>query len=64
LPGTLRPEYTGKVLAQKNEYEMDQIYSKMTKLQGFVPWEPWVPMPYPHRELSIARQNYTRGDKL
>lgn len=36
----------------------------MTKLSGFVPWEPWVPLPYPHRELSIARTNYSRGDKL
>jgi hypothetical protein len=45
----------GKIMVQKNEYEMDQIYSKMMKLTGFIPWEPWVPMPFPHRELSIAR---------
>ena len=49
---------------QKNEYEMDQIYSKITKLTGFIPWDTWVPMPYPHRELSIVRSNYTRGDKM
>jgi hypothetical protein len=53
--GNQRQEYMGKVMVQKNEYEMDLIYSKMMKLTGFIQWESWVPMPYPHRELSIAR---------
>lgn len=34
------------------------------KLVGFEPWDEWVPMPYPHRELAFARQLYTKGDKL
>ena len=33
-------------------------------LKGFVPWEPWVPMPYPYKEVLCARDMFTRGEKL
>ena len=39
----------------KNEYEFDAVYTKTTKLPGFIPWADWVPLPYPHRELSTVR---------
>ena len=44
--------------------ENDHIYSKFVALSGFDPWAPWVPMPYPHRELTYARGMYMRGENL
>ena len=44
--------------------ESETAYSKLVQLPGFRGWEPWVPMPYPHRELTYARGMYMRGENL
>ena len=44
--------------------ESDAAYSKLVQLQGFQPWDSWVPMPFPHRELTFARGMYMRGESL
>ena len=49
---------------QREEAEAELRYSKTIKLEGFKPWDTWVPMPYPHRELNFARKMYMRGDNL
>lgn len=33
-------------------------------LDGFKPWDDWVPMPHPYRELNHARKMYMRGENL
>jgi hypothetical protein len=33
-------------------------------MQGFVPWDKWVPMPYPYKEIISARDMFTRGEKM
>lgn len=49
---------------QREEAEAELKYAKTIKLDGFKPWDTWVPMPYPHRELNFARKMYMRGDNL
>lgn len=36
----------------------------MMKLQGFKPWDTWVPMPFPNKELGYARLLYSKGMQL
>lgn len=50
--------------AETTQEENESIYSKMIQLPGFSPWESWVPMPFPHRELTYARGMYMRGEQL
>ena len=47
-----------------NDYAQEAYYTRTKKLPGFVPWDRWVPMPYPHRELTYARCMYHRGENL
>ena len=49
---------------QREEAEAELRYAKTIKFDGFRPWDAWVPMPYPHRELNFARKLYLRGDNL
>ncbi len=42
--------------------ELQVLNSKENSLEGFVPFAPWVPKPYPHREANFLRQCYMRGD--
>ena len=44
--------------------EKDKLYTETTTLVGFVPWEPWVPMPHPFREVLFAKEMIDRGEKL
>ena len=44
--------------------EQENAYATMVQLPGFHPWESWVPMPFPHRELTYARGMYMRGEQL
>ena len=44
--------------------ENEQVYSRLMQLQGFSPYDSWVPMPFPHRELTYARGMYMRGESL
>jgi hypothetical protein len=33
-------------------------------MQGFVPWDSWVPLPYPFKEVQYAREMFSRGERL
>ena len=33
-------------------------------MEGFIPWAPWVPMPYPYKELLFAKEMFYRGETL
>jgi len=42
----------------------DRHYSQITQFPGFKPWDSWVPMPYPHRQILYAHDMFTNKDKL
>ena len=42
----------------------EQIYTRTVKLNGFKPWEKWVPMPFPHKEITYAKGMYERAENL
>ena len=52
------------IKADSTPEENESAYSKLVLLPGFRPWEHWVPMPYPHRELTYSRGMYMRGENL
>ena len=56
--------YNAPINGGKDGGENESAYSKLVMLPGFRPWEPWVPMPYPHRELTYARGMYMRGENM
>jgi len=55
-------QYMRKV--EPTHEENEQVYSRLMQLQGFSPYDSWVPMPFPHRELTYARGMYMRGESL
>ena len=44
--------------------ENEAAYASLVQLPAFLPWDKWVPMPHPHREIAFARGMYMRGEKL
>ena len=59
---SIMEQYLAK--AEPSQEDNENAYSKMIQLPGFHPWESWVPMPFPHRELTYARGMYMRGEQL
>ena len=51
-------------IQDQSQEENETAYSKLIQLPGFSPWDTWVPMPHPHRELTYARGMYMRGENL
>jgi hypothetical protein len=33
-------------------------------LPGFFPFDKWVPMPFPHKEIAYAKGMYERGENM
>jgi hypothetical protein len=42
----------------------DKMFAKNSYMEGFIPWAPWVPMPYPYKELLFAKEMYYRGESM
>lgn len=59
---SIMEQYLAK--AEPSQEDNENAYSKMIQLPGFSPWDSWVPMPFPHRELTYARGMYMRGEQL
>ena len=59
---SIMEQYLAK--SEPTQEDNENAYSKLVQLPGFQPWDSWVPMPFPHRELTYARGMYMRGESL